>query len=194
MSDGGQDNGRPRGTGGPKTERGKAVSRANGIRHGLRSKLLRAGLLPKARHCVLRVQGCGCQERGVGLNDPCPALAGVRDELARAIRAQPHVRPAHAFLVDLLLDDVVAVLQARLWLATVGVVRIDGTALTMQSLEPDLARRKAEIRRLADRLGLTPAAMRELKLDEPLDVPSLQDLLARQQGGDADAGEGAHGG
>jgi hypothetical protein len=119
-------------------------------------------------------------------------LERARRERITMVMALPWIRPHHADLVAEYVDDLIILKVINAWVTQAGMIRVEpdqpaeaGGRVGDLDLRAVLHRRwtiAAAAVRLADRLGLTPAAQKELGFDDALDVtPSLQEIVARYQ-------------
>ena len=169
MSDGAQDNAKPRGRG-EQTAAGRRRSRLNSRRHGLYAVV---SSVPPVRGCPLReTPQCRCQVQDGW--DPCPRFEALQRALAARFLRVPHLRdrPECWHLVGLLVENLVKLAEVDAWTWRAGWVRLTGGALDVQPIERARGTRAAETRRLSESLGLSPAAMSGLGLGgpEPLDL------------------------
>lgn len=175
------DHGRPTRRRGQLTPAGRRRAALNAVRHNGygRSAVVRAA------HCPLtdRCGGCGVDREAL-----CPVFERSRRERIARILALPWIRPEHAEVVGEFVATWLRMQTVDLFVQRLGLVRVTPDGL---DTHPILRQHRGHLgllfARLADRLGLTPAAMRELKLDEPIDVggPSLEAIRAEYAAADA---------
>lgn len=180
MSDNGRGD-RPARQTGPRTPGGLAKSSRNAWSHGAYRRRADHAAVPLQRHCPLGPCECPPAEA------PCPVLARLWDEGYRRILRLSHVRPEHAMAARVAMDNAITVRIIRLLTQKTGMVRVAGGALDVHPALKVLWTAEGAMMRALRELGLTPLAAQELRLTDPIDVPSvvkaIQAKIARARDG-----------